>query len=163
MATETERKFLLADDGWRTQCVRSERLRDGLIAITGNRKVRVRIYAERATLTVKAKTGQSSDAEYEYEIPLADAEELLASHCDGNLLSKVRHYVPFKGFMWEIDVYEGLLSGVMLAEVELQGEDVEVPLPPWVGEEVTGRPEYKKINMHKARLAAGVAAIGASG
>ena len=154
MATEIERKFLLADDGWRNQCVRQERLRDGLIAIAGARKVRVRIYADRATLTVKAKIGRSRDAEYEYEIPLADAEEMMASHCDGNLVSKIRHYVPYKGFMWEVDVYEGLLSGIVLAEVELPGDDVDVPLPSWVGAEVTGNPDYKKINMLKARVEA---------
>lgn len=163
MATEIERKFLLADDNWRTHCVRQERLCDGLIAIAGDRKVRVRTYADRATLTVKAKTGKSRNAEYEYEIPLADAEEMLASHCDGNLLSKIRHYVPYKGFTWEIDVYEDLLSGIVLAEVELPGEDVDVPLPPWVGAEVTGKPEYKKINMQKERLAARIATMEANG
>ena len=163
MATEIERKFLLADGSWRSQCVRQERLRDGLIAIAGDRKVRVRIYADRATLTVKAKTGRAHNAEYEYEIPLADAEEMLASHCDGNLVSKIRHYVPYRGFMWEVDVYEGLLSGIILAEVELAGDDVDVPLPPWIGAEVTGKPEYKKINMFNARLAARLATAEAGG
>ena len=153
MATEIERKFLLANDSWRGQCVRRERLRDGLIATAGNRKVRVRAYAHRATLTVKAKTGGLRNAEYEYEIPLTDAEEMLTSHCDGNVLTKTRHYVPYEGFMWEIDEYEGLLKGVVLAEVELPSEDIEPPRPPWLGIEVTGRPEYKKINMHAVRLA----------
>ena len=80
MATEIERKFLLANDSWRRH-VRRERLRDGLIATAGNRKVRVRAYAHRATLTVKAKTGGLRNAEYEYEIPLTNAEEMLTSHC----------------------------------------------------------------------------------
>lgn len=154
MATEIERKFLLADDGWRLQYARQERIRDGLIATAAGRKVRVRAYTDRATLTVKAKTDDSRDAEYEYDIPLADAEELLAAHCDGKVLSKTRYYVSYKGFTWEIDEYHGLLNGVVLAEVELPREDVEVPLPPWVGVEVTGRPEYKKGNMRAARLAA---------
>jgi adenylate cyclase len=153
MATEIERKFLLANDGWRMQYARQKRIRDGLIATTEGRKVRVRAYDDRATLTVKAKTSGSSDAEYEYEIPLTDAEELLA-HCDGRVLSKMRYYVLYKGFTWEIDEYDGVLSGVVLAEVELPRDNVEVPLPPWVGAEVTGRPEYKKGNMRAARLAA---------
>jgi CYTH domain-containing protein len=154
MATEIERKFLLANDGWRMQYARQKRIRDGLIAAAAGRKVRVRVYDDRATLTVKAKTASLADAEYEYEIPLADAEELLATHCDGKVLSKTRYYVPYKGFTWEIDEYDGVLSGVVLAEVELSRENVEIPLPSWVGEEVTGRPEYKKSNMHAARLPA---------
>lgn len=154
MAIEIERKFLLADDGWRPLAVREDRLRDGLLAVTADRKVRVRIYGDRATLTVKARSGGIRNAEYEYEIPVADAEELQARHCDGNLLAKTRHYVPYKGFMWEVDVYEGLLAGVVLAEVEIPRENTDVPLPPWVGAEVTGKPEYKKINLQKARLAA---------
>lgn len=158
MAIEIERKFLLTSDGWQRLSVRHERLRDGLLATTADRKVRVRIYGARATLTVKAKAGSRHNAEYEYKIPIADAEELLARHCDGNLLTKTRHYVPYEGFMWEIDVYEGLLAGVVLAEVELPREGIEVPLPPWVGREVTGDPDYKKINLQKARLAAQEAA-----
>lgn len=158
MAIEIERKFLLADDGWRRIAVRHDRLRDGLLAATADRKVRVRIYGDRATLAIKARTDGIRNAEYEYAIPMADAEELLARHCDGNLLAKTRHYVPYKGFMWEIDVYEGLLAGVVLAEVEIPRENTDVPLPPWVGAEVTGNPDYKKINLQKARLAAQAAA-----
>jgi CYTH domain-containing protein len=153
MATEIERKFLLADDGWRMMYTGRKRIRDGLIATAPGCKVRVRAYADRATLTVEAKTSGLSDAEYEYEIPLADAEELLATRCDGKVLSKTRYYVPYKGFMWEIDEYDGLLAGVVLAEVELCREDIKVPLPPWVSVEVTGRPEYKKSIMHAARRA----------
>lgn len=153
MAIEIERKFLLAGDGWRKLAVRQERLRDGLLAATADRKVRVRIYDAKATLTVKAKAGGIHNAEYEYEIPRADAEELLAQHCDDNLLTKIRHYVPYKGFMWEIDVYEGLLAGVVLAEVEIPRDDTDVPLPPWIGAEVTGQPDYKKINLQMARRA----------
>jgi adenylate cyclase len=130
MATEIERKFLVAHDGWRTRCVRKEHLRDGLISYTPQRKVRVRIRDDRrATLTIKAKTGEIRNAEFEYEIPIADAEELLASHCGQYVLHKTRHYIPHDGFMWEVDVYEGVLEGVVLAEVEVAGEDVQVPLP----------------------------------
>jgi adenylate cyclase len=162
MATEIERKFLLANDSWRMQYTRQKRIRDGLIATATGRKVRMRAYDDRATLTVKAKTASLGNAEYEYEIPLADAEELMATHCDGRVLSKTRYDVPYKGFVWEIDEYDGLLSGVVVAEVELPREDVDIPLPPWVGAEITGRPEYKKSNMHAARLAALAAATGTS-
>jgi adenylate cyclase len=152
MATEIERKFLVTNDGWRRHCTRIERIRDGLIARTGNRKVRVRICGERATIAIKAKDKGFTDAEFEYEIPMADAEELLASHCGEYLLTKIRHYVPYGGFTWQVDVYDGILAGVTLAEVELPRADVDVPLPDWVGEEVTGKRGYKKFDMHRAQL-----------
>lgn len=151
MATEIERKFLVANDGWRRSCSRMERIRDGLVARDGDRKVRVRICDERATIAVKAKREGISDAEFEYDIPKADAEELLASHC-GPVLAKIRHHVPCKGYTWQVDVYQGLLEGVVLAEVELPRADVDVPLPDWIGAEVTGKPEYKKRNLLAARL-----------
>jgi hypothetical protein len=70
-----------------------------------------------------------------------------------NLLAKTRYYVPHNGFVWEVDVYEGILDGVVLADIEIANEDVEVPLPNWIGNEVTGRPEYKKLNMLRMRRA----------
>jgi adenylate cyclase len=154
MATEIERKFLVIGDAWRNLAIHRERLRDGLIAMTEDRKVRVRVYEEdeRATITVKAKTGRIRNAEFEYDIPMADAEELLASHCGENVLSKYRYFVPHRGFMWHIDVYEGILDGVILAEVEVAKEDAAVALPHWIGQDVTGRHEYKKHNLFRARL-----------
>lgn len=152
MATEIERKFLVANDGWRKSYTRKTQIRDGLVAMTDDRKVRVRIYDERATIAIKAKREGISDAEFEYDIPKADAEELLELHCGRQWLTKVRYDVPHKGFTWQVDVYEGLLKGVILAEVELRRADVDVPLPDWIGKEVTGRPEYKKNNMLQAKL-----------
>jgi CYTH domain-containing protein len=68
------------------------------------------------------------------------------------VLEKIRHYVPYQGFIWEADVYEGVLDGMILAEVELENADIEVPLPRWIGREVTGDHEYKKINMQNKAL-----------
>lgn len=152
MPFEIERKFLVADETWREGVVRSERLCDGLIASSEGRKVRVRLYEDRATLTMKSKREGGRRAEYEYEIPRTDAEEMLAQHCGRNVVEKTRHHVLYRGFVWEVDVYEGVLAGVVLAEVELPTLDVFVPIPPWAGAEVTDRPEYKKINLLKTRL-----------
>ena len=152
MAREIERKFLVSDQSWRELCTKSERLRDGLLAISNGRKIRVRIYESRATITVKTRRTGAAREEFEYVIPLEDARELIASHCDGNVLEKIRHYVPYQGFVWEVDVYEGILSGMILAEVELENADIKVPLPCWIGREVTGDPEYKKINMQNKAL-----------
>ena len=155
MAVEIERKFLVRDDGWRNQVTRKQEIMDGLIAITDDRKVRVRICDQRATLTVKSRTAGLANAEFEYEIPVADAEEMMAHHCLRAGLKKTRHFVPYGGHTWEVDVYSGILAGVVLAEVELPSETTKLSLPPWIGREVTGDPAYKKFNMVNARLASG--------
>jgi len=152
MAIEIERKFLVRDDSWRGLSVRQQEIRDGLIAVADGRKVRVRICDQQSTLAVKSKTEGLANVEFEYEIPRADAEELIAHHCLNAVLAKTRYFVPHAGFMWEIDVYGGILEGVVLAEVELPSETTQPTLPPLVGREVTGDPNYKKINMVNARI-----------
>ena len=151
---EIERKFLVADGSWQAHAVRHEHLQDGLISHSAERKVRVRIRDGSATLTIKAKREGIRDIEFEYPIPLSDARELLASHCGDLTLEKTRYYVPHGAFVWHVDVYDGLLDGVVLAEVELPGEHADLPLPRWVGAEVTGRPEYRKINLQRMRQVA---------
>lgn len=153
MGVEIERKFLVAGDGWRAHVVRSLHIRDEIIARTPSRKVRVRVSDRTATLAIKAKTRGIVDAEYEYPIPLDDAEELLRTQCDGAILRKTRHEVPHAGRLWQVDVYEDILAGIVLAEVELPHELTVLTLPPWVGAEVTGDPRYKKVNLLASRLA----------
>lgn len=152
MAVEIERKFLVASRDWQAGVVRSVRLRDGLIAFSDRGKVRVRLTDEKATLAIKgARTGLSRE-EYEYEIPVDDAVALLDRHCAGAVLEKTRFFVPCGDLVWEVDVYSGILSGVVIAEIELPAEDTEFDRPSWVGLEVTGWEEYRKITMLKARL-----------
>jgi CYTH domain-containing protein len=110
-------------------------------------------------LAVKARTAGLANAEFEYEIPLADAEELMAHHCLRANLTKTRYFVPHGGHIWEIDVYEGMLAGVTLAEIELPSETTEFTLPPWVRQEVTGDPAHKKMNMVNARLGSASTAL----
>lgn len=154
MAIEIERKFVPSNNAWRAQSHMRERLVDGLLMAAEGRKVRVRLYETRATLTVKsARDGLRRD-EFEYEIPAADATELIAKHCGEKVLAKTRHFVEHMGFTWQVDEYHGVLEGVVIAEVELQSEDVSVPLPPWVGREVTHDPDYRQSSMLAARLTA---------
>jgi adenylate cyclase len=153
MAVEIERKFLVRDESWRALFTRKQEIRDGLIAVANGRKVRVRICDQRATLAVKSKTESLANAEFEYEIPQADAEELMAHHCLHAELAKTRYVVPYGQLTWQVDIYKGMLAGVILAEVELPSETAELSLPDWVGREVTGNPDYKKINMVNARVA----------
>ena len=128
-------------------------IRDGLIAIANGRKVRVRICDERSTLAVKSKTEGLANVEFEYEIPRADAEELIAHHCLRGELAKTRYFVPHGALTWQVDVYKGILVGVILAEVELPSERApSLRFRFWVGREVTGDPDYKKINMVNAPM-----------
>ena len=150
MKIEIERKFLVASDEWRSLAVRSQHIRDGLIAASEDRKVRVRITGTRATLTVKTRRVQGSRHEFEYDIPLAHAETLM-NDCGGNVLSKLRHYVPHESLVWELDEYEGILRGVVLAEVELSSIDQSITLPVWIGREVTFDAQYGKGNLLRAR------------
>jgi adenylate cyclase len=145
MALEIERKFLVANDGWKREVVKRERLRDGLIARFGEGKVRVRLTESNAWLTIKGPREGISRLEFESEIPRGDAEHMLRTLCQADpVLEKVRHTVPFGGLDWTIDVYTEPLTGVVLAEVELEHPDQHLQLPPWVGEEVTNDPRFKK-------------------
>jgi adenylate cyclase len=157
MATEIERKYLVLDDSWRKDCIRQDRLRDGIIASSDGRKVRVRIYGHKATLTIKSRKIGCRRAEFEYEIPRDDAQQLLAKHC-GIVLTKTRHYVVYQGFTWEVDVYDPPLNGVVFAEIEMESEDAKPPLPPWVGKEITTEMTFRNVNLLKSCLDKGMQA-----
>ncbi|CAA2143841.1 CYTH domain-containing protein [Hyphomicrobium sp. ghe19] len=149
MAIEIERKFLVANDGWRALRVFSLHIRDGLIATDGGKKVRVRINGDRATIAIKGSRNGLIRAEFEYEIPLVDANELLGNYCQGRIIEKTRHIVDSGGFRWEIDEYSGELTGIIVAEIELPATNTEFSRPDWLGVEVTGDERYRKGNLHK--------------
>jgi adenylate cyclase len=150
MPQEIERKFLLAHDGWKSSVTKSARIRDGLVAFFNGRKARVRIIDDHATIALKGQQKGLGRSEFEYAIPISDAEEILRTMCDDRVLEKVRNYVPYGGLTWEIDVYDGLLKGVVIAEIELDREDRVLELPGWLGKEITGDVRYSKFNMEKA-------------
>ena len=145
MNLEIERKFLVVNDAWKHDAVKSEYLQDGLIARFGEGKVRVRLTESGASLTIKGPRNGITRQEFEYEIPRAHAAHMLQTLCKQDpILEKVRHTVPFGGLNWTIDVYMGPLAGVVFAEVELEHPNQNVELPPWVGEEVTHDPRFRK-------------------
>jgi CYTH domain-containing protein len=113
----------------------------------------VRIADDVATIALKSRKRGLVRNEFEYAIPLSDAEEMLHLICDGNVLDKIRHFIPHGSDTWQVDVYEGLLNGIVLAEIELADADQKLTLPDWIGADVTADPRYRKINMVAARLA----------
>jgi CYTH domain-containing protein len=154
MAYEIERRFLVANEGWKSAATGSRHLRDGFIVRFGGGKVRVRIEQDKGWLTVKGPQAGIRRVEYEYEIPGADAEEMLRTICDGPFIEKTRFLVPHAGLTWEVDVHEGALAGLVLAEVELDHEGQHLVLPAWVGREVTGDPAYRKAALLEQAAAA---------
>ncbi|MDF4003384.1 CYTH domain-containing protein [Luteibacter sp. PPL552] len=153
MGIEIERKFLLAGDGWREHVERSETLAQGYLvdagAITAGHaacSVRVRRSGERAWLNIKSATLGIERQEYDYPIPLADAERLLADLCNG-VLQKHRHHVMVDGAHFEIDEFLGANAGLWVAEIELPAVDAPYPQPPWLGREVSDQVRYFNVNL----------------
>lgn len=142
MAKEIERKFLVDGDGWKNGAEKGLRLTQAYIMSGPERSARVRIFdGGKAKLTLKFGSAGLSRDEYEYDIPLADALELV-SRATGFVIDKTRYRVPDGAFVWEIDVFHGELAGLVVAEVELPDEEASPRLPEWLGREVTGDPRF---------------------
>ena len=146
MGVEIERKFLVRGDGWRAGA-EGRVYRQGYLAADAERTVRVRVADAKGYLTVKGKTEGLARAEYEYEIPVADASELLDLLCSKPLIEKTRYRVEQRGHLWEIDEFAGENHGLLLAEVELSEPAEVVDLPDWVGQEVSSDPRYYNANL----------------
>lgn len=141
MATEIERKFLLAGEGWRA-LARGSRYRQGYLSTVKGRTVRVRSVEGKGFLTIKGATVGATRSEYEYEIPGTDADEMLDSLCERPIIEKNRYRIPLAGVIWEVDEFLGVNAGLVVAEVELQSEDQFFEKPDWIGAEVTDDPKY---------------------
>lgn len=146
---EIERKYLLQNDDWRKFVKKSINIKQGYISTSMEHTFRVRITDNKSYLTLKGRTDTFVHPEYEYEIPLCDAEEIFNTFCKNRNLEKIRHIVEYKGHIFEIDEFKGNLSGLIFAEVELKSEDEEIDLPDWIGLEVTGDPNYYNSNLIK--------------
>lgn len=142
MAKEIERKFRVGSDGWRAEVRETARLRQGYLFADERIAIRVRTADDRAYLTIKAEDTAVTRDEFEYEIPLADAEAMLAL-CRGGLVEKTRHTLDRPGGHWTVDVFEGANAGLVVAEVELAAEDTAVDRPDWAGDDVTADPRYR--------------------
>lgn len=150
---EIERKFLVSDDGWQGDVRDEKRIRQAYLALTDAAQVRVRIVdGDTATLTIKSANPEPARAEFEYGIPVEEAEAMLTL-ADTSLLEKTRHCAPASGGReWEIDVFEGALEGLVLAEIELAEEGEEIAFPDWCGREVTGDERYYNASLVRAEV-----------
>ena len=153
MAREIERKFLLANETWRQSVKQKTRFLQGYLnqieESSSKSSVRVRIEGEAANLNIKSlEIGLSRD-EYEYPIPLSDAEKMLKKLSVGPVIEKIRYLVEYDGLTWEIDEFFGDNAGLIVAEVELESETQSLSLPAWAGAEVTHDVKYYNISLSK--------------
>ena len=141
MAQEIERKFLVADRLF-LRGLEGIDCTQGYVPGRARSAVRIRTKGQRGFLTIKSPTRGIVRSEFEYEIPLVDAQEMLELFCDKPLIEKTRYEVPFAGDVWEVDVFGGPNTGLVLAEIELGTADQVFEKPPWLGEEVSHDARY---------------------
>jgi adenylate cyclase len=148
MPKEIERKFLVTSPAYRegAHCVL---FRQGYLLSGNDRVVRVRMCGEQAFLTIKGGTVGITRSEFEYAIPLVDAEQMLSLFCRPHLVEKYRYQVACAGSIWEVDEFLGDNEGLVVAEIELESEDEPFVRPPWLGREVSGDPRYYNNNLLK--------------
>lgn len=153
MGREIERKFLVTTDAWRDLGHSVDLIRQGYLSTNSGVTVRVRTVDDRVGfLTIKSGGAAIERAEFEYEIPLEDARELLV-RCPGRLIEKRRHHIDLPNGEWVVDEFGGGHKGLVLLEVELPSAATPIELPEWVGAEVTGQAAY--YNSALAALPAG--------
>lgn len=148
MGKEIERKFLVIGDDWRS-LGRGSAYCQGYLASEPRRTVRVRVADEKGYLTIKGATQGISRAEFEYEIPIEDAQHLLEHFCDRPFIQKTRYKIPYGGLLWEVDEFAAENQGLILAEVELQDSAQAIDRPVWIGAEVSHDPRYYNSNLVK--------------
>lgn len=142
MAKEIERKFLVTDTSFEALATRQRHIRQAYLSTNPDATVRLRIADSTAFITVKGRNSGSVRDEWEYEIPVSDAEEMAERLCHGFAIDKTRYIVDHEGWKWEIDVFHGRHDGLIVAEVEMPDAGCNPPLPSFIGQEVTGDPRY---------------------
>ena len=147
MAIEIERKYLVKGDQWK-KLASGTIYRQGYIATVGRQTVRVRIAGDRGYLTIKGANIGTVRSEFEYNIPLQDAEEMLNTLCDRPLIEKIRYKIPDADLIWEVDEFLGDNAGLVIAEVELTNAEQQIALPEWIDKQVTDA-KYFNSNLAK--------------
>ena len=147
MALEIERKFLVsAENLSELHLVDGEKISQGYLCTDIEKTVRVRIKKNRGFISVKTKNIGIVRNEFEYEIPANDAEELLKL-CEPNILQKIRYKIEYENHVWEVDIFEGKLAGLIMAEVEINSADEIVEIPSWIGQEVSNDSRFYNVKL----------------
>ncbi|MBQ0056120.1 MAG: CYTH domain-containing protein [Bacteroidales bacterium] len=164
MGKEIERKFLVESTAFvqeapntATDCTNCKRYHQGYIPTLNGMTVRIRIAGDKGYVTLKDHAVGFTRHEFEYEIPVDDARQMLGLMCEGPQIEKVRYVIPASqhegdfsaGLKWEVDVFRGDNEGLIVAEIEVPSEDTEFDRPSWLGNEVTGDKRY--YNSHLCR------------
>ncbi|WP_396196659.1 CYTH domain-containing protein [Flavobacterium sp.] len=140
---EIERKFLVTSNSFLSESTTSYRIVQGYLNTDPERTVRIRIKGTKGYITIKGKGNVSGTTRFEWEkeIALSEAEQLLLL-CEEGVIDKIRHEIPLGNHCFEVDVFAGVNDGLIVAEVELQTENESFERPDWLGEEVTGQVRY---------------------
>jgi adenylate cyclase len=141
MGIEIERKFLVKNNLWKKDSTPGTEFKQGYLSRSGNCSVRVRTEGQEANINIKSAALGIHRQEFEYSIPLDEANELLELFCSSTVCKK-RYKVSYAEKIWEIDVFEQENSGLIVAEIELNSIDEEFLLPPWAGDEVSAIKRY---------------------
>jgi adenylate cyclase len=149
MSIETERKFLVRNE-FRHLAVKHLSITQSYLSVDPDKTIRLRISDDTAYLTIKSRLSGKSFArnEWEYQIPVKDASEIIDNCIPGKVV-KTRYLVPAGKHTFEVDVFHDKNEGLIIAEIELSEEDEQFEKPEWLGEEVTGKPEYNNSNLIK--------------
>jgi len=147
MAEEIERKFLVKNDSWRQLAESSKVMKQGYLSENPAKAVRIRVAGDHAWLTIKGLSDTISSPEFEYEIPVPDAEFMLSHMCDQGLVEKERFYIRHQGHLWEVDEFYGVNRGLILAEIELTDKDELFAKPDWLDKEVSEDPRYFNVRL----------------
>ena len=149
MAHEIERKYLVRDDSWFDDAHEGTVYRQGYLPCEKTASVRVRLSGDKAYINIKSAVLSVMRKEFDYEIPVHDAEDMLDNLCERPLIEKIRYHVDHAGHTWDIDVFEGENDGLVVAEIELHSPDEPFELPSWAGEDVSEDPRYYNPNLVK--------------
>ena len=141
MGLEIERKYLLKNEDWRKEVESKSIIKQGYLNSNPLRTVRIRITNNKGFLTIKSKNEGSKRKEFEYVIPLTEAQDLILL-CEQPIIEKTRYLVPINNHTWEIDIFEGINKGLEVAEIELSQENESFEIPNWIGKEVTEEIKY---------------------
>lgn len=146
MAIEIEHKYLVVNDSYKNMATGKISIQQGYLNRSPDRTVRIRTMDEKGFLTVKGRNKGDFRLEFEYEIPIEDARQIL-SLAEPGIVEKTRYFVPFDGLIWEVDEFHGSLSGVVIAEVELPESSHDYSKPSFIGKDITGDPTFYNSNL----------------